>query len=156
METTMRLKVQCLRWVVGSMDCNETATMIPASVTKTYEDLPPLDFLTTFETGDDVRARSYADDISAVVRDGTVFGMRIKLWDLQAIVRAYEQAERGEIHDSKAFTFGDSGVAGLLRPDMAHLLYLEGQGDLVSILISPINHIITPVIPIIKPLTKSP
>ena len=33
---------------------------------------------------------------------------------------------------------------------------LEGQGDLVSKLITPINHIITLVIPIINLLTKSP
>ena len=34
--------------------------------------------------------------------------------------------------------------------------YLEGQGDLVSRLITPITHIVTLVIPIIDPLTKSP
>ena len=34
--------------------------------------------------------------------------------------------------------------------------YLEGQGDLVSRLVSPITHIVTPVIPIINLLTKSP
>ena len=36
------------------------------------------------------------------------------------IVRACEQAECGEVHDSKTFTFGDPGVAGLLQQDMAH------------------------------------
>ena len=34
-------------------------------------------------------------------------------------------------------------------------VYLEGQGDLVIRLIYPINHIVTLVIPIINPLTKS-
>ena len=34
--------------------------------------------------------------------------------------------------------------------------HLESQGDLVSRLITPINHIVTLVIPIIKPLPKSP
>ena len=34
--------------------------------------------------------------------------------------------------------------------------YLEGHGDLVSILITPISHIVTPIIPIISLLTKSP
>ena len=34
--------------------------------------------------------------------------------------------------------------------------YLEGQGDLVSRIITPINHIVTPCIPIINLLTKSP
>ena len=36
------------------------------------------------------------------------------------------------------------------------LWYLEGHGDLVFRLITPISHIITPMIPIINPLTKSP
>ena len=35
-------------------------------------------------------------------------------------------------------------------------LYLEGQGDLVSRLITPITHIVTPVIPRINLLTKFP
>ena len=35
------------------------------------------------------------------------------------------------------------------------LVYLEGHGDLVSALITPISHIITPVIPIFNLLTKS-
>ena len=34
--------------------------------------------------------------------------------------------------------------------------YLEGHGNLVSRLITPITHIVTPVIPLINPLTKSP
>ena len=34
--------------------------------------------------------------------------------------------------------------------------YLEGHGDLVSRLITPIRHIITPIIPIVNLLTKSP
>ena len=34
--------------------------------------------------------------------------------------------------------------------------YLEGQGDLVSRLITPITHIVTPIIPIINLVTKSP
>ena len=36
------------------------------------------------------------------------------------------------------------------------LRYLEGQGDLVSRLSTPITHIVNPVIPLIKPVTKSP
>ena len=36
------------------------------------------------------------------------------------------------------------------------LHYLEGQGDLVSRLVTPISHITTPIIPIISLLTKSP
>ena len=41
--------------------------------------------------------------------------------------------------------------------DIVQLLsYLEGQGDLVSRLISPITHIVTLIIPIINLLTKSP
>ena len=36
------------------------------------------------------------------------------------------------------------------------LPYLEGQGDLVSRLITPITHIVTPIIPISNPVTKSP
>ena len=35
-------------------------------------------------------------------------------------------------------------------------MYLEGQGDLVSLLITPISRIMTPIIPIINPVTKSP
>ena len=34
--------------------------------------------------------------------------------------------------------------------------HLEGQGDFVSRLITPIAHIVTPFIPLIRPLTKSP
>ena len=34
--------------------------------------------------------------------------------------------------------------------------YLEGQGDLVSRIIAPITHIVTPIVPIINLLTKSP
>ena len=34
--------------------------------------------------------------------------------------------------------------------------YLEGQGDLVSRLVSPITQIVTLIIPIINLLTKSP
>ena len=34
--------------------------------------------------------------------------------------------------------------------------YLEGQGDLVSRLVTPITHIVTEFIPIINLLTKSP
>ena len=34
--------------------------------------------------------------------------------------------------------------------------YLEGHGDLVNGLITPISHIITPIIPIINLLTESP
>ena len=34
--------------------------------------------------------------------------------------------------------------------------YLEGQGDLVSRLITPITHIVTTILPIINLLTKSP
>ena len=40
--------------------------------------------------------------------------------------------------------------------DMSLGGYLEGQGDLVSRLVTPITHIVTPVIPIINLLTKSP
>ena len=36
------------------------------------------------------------------------------------------------------------------------LRHLEGQGDLVSRLITPITHIVTTIIPIINLLTKSP
>ena len=35
-------------------------------------------------------------------------------------------------------------------------VYLEGQGDLVSRLITPITHIVTLFIPIINLVTKSP
>ena len=35
-------------------------------------------------------------------------------------------------------------------------LYLEGQGDLVSRLTLPITHIVTPSMPIINLVTKSP
>ena len=35
-------------------------------------------------------------------------------------------------------------------------VYLEGQGDLVSGLLTPITHIVSPFISIINPLTKSP
>ena len=35
-------------------------------------------------------------------------------------------------------------------------VYLEGQGDLVSRLVTPITHIVTLLIPFINPLTKSP
>ena len=35
-------------------------------------------------------------------------------------------------------------------------VYLEGQGDLVSRLITPITHVVTPFIPIINLLTRSP
>ena len=133
METTMRVKVRCLRWVVGSegighinMDCNETATMIPASATKTYEDLPRLlrpSSLVMMRVPDLMRMM-----FLCVVRDDTVLGMQIKLWDLHAIVRAYEQAERGEIHDSKAFTFEDSGARhGALAIEAKHWENWDGS-----------------------------
>ena len=38
----------------------------------------------------------------------------------------------------------------------ATMLYLEGQGDLVSSFITPKTHIVTPIIPIINLVTKSP
>ena len=34
--------------------------------------------------------------------------------------------------------------------------YLEGHGDLVSRLITPVSHILTPIVPIIDLLSKSP
>ena len=37
-----------------------------------------------------------------------------------------------------------------------HKTHLEGQGDLVSRLITPITHIVTLIIPIISLFTKSP
>ena len=40
----------------------------------------------------------------------------------------------------------------LLEPNT----YLEGQGDFVGRFITPITHIVTPVIPIIKLVTKPP
>ena len=42
------------------------------------------------------------------------------------------------------------------RTQLNRMPYLEGQGDLVSKLISPITHIVTLVILIINLLTKSP
>ena len=36
------------------------------------------------------------------------------------------------------------------------LALLGGSGDFVSTLVTLITHVVTPVIPIIKPLTKSP
>ena len=42
------------------------------------------------------------------------------------------------------------------NPNIRHILYLEGQGDLVSRRITPISHRITPIFPITNPLTKSP
>ena len=39
---------------------------------------------------------------------------------------------------------------------MGHGAHLKGQGDLVSRLATPVTHIVTPVIPIIRLLTKSP
>ena len=38
---------------------------------------------------------------------------------------------------------------------LKHETYLEGQGDLVSRLITPVTHIVALVLPIINPLTKS-
>ena len=35
-------------------------------------------------------------------------------------------------------------------------VYLEGQGDLVSRLVTPITHVVTLVIPLINLVTKSP
>ena len=46
---------------------------------------------------------------------------------------------------------GEEGKATPLKP-----LYLEGQGDLVSRLITPLTHIVSPIIPIINLVTKSP
>ena len=53
---------------------------------------------------------------------------------------------------------GFFGVASILTNPRALQVqaergYLEGQGDLVSRLITPINHIVTLVITIINPLT---
>ena len=47
-------------------------------------------------------------------------------------------------------------LAADVRSREPRLTYLEGQGDLVSILITPISHIVSPIIPIIILLTKSP
>ena len=35
-------------------------------------------------------------------------------------------------------------------------VYLEGQGDLVDKLITPVTHIVTPIIPIVNLVTESP
>ena len=40
--------------------------------------------------------------------------------------------------------------------DPPDITYLEGHGDLVNRLITPISHIVSPFIPIINLLTKSP
>ena len=45
---------------------------------------------------------------------------------------------------------------GFLVTELIPSPYLEGQGDLISSLITPITHIVTPVIPIVNLLTKSP
>ena len=52
-----------------------------------------------------------------------------------------------------------SGIVWFLSmqfQNVKHGGYLEGQGDLVSRLITPITHIVTLIIPIINLLTKSP
>ena len=61
---------------------------------------------------------------------------------------------------------GGLGALGALGPEVYTVpqkdknglstSYLEGQGDLVSRIITPITHIVTPIIPIINLLTKSP
>ena len=51
---------------------------------------------------------------------------------------------------------GRSGVFGVYGLGFKLKAYLEGQGDLVSRLVTPITHIITLVIPIINLLIKSP
>ena len=43
-----------------------------------------------------------------------------------------------------------------LRQKRKQTSYLEGQGDSVSRLITPITHLVTLIIPIITPVTKSP
>ena len=52
----------------------------------------------------------------------------------------------------------DDGVANYASgvETLTFKLCLEGQGDLLSRLITPITHIITPIIPIINLVIKSP
>ena len=54
----------------------------------------------------------------------------------------------------QGFFGGGGGGMGLVRGSQA--LYLEGQGDLVSRLITPIAQIVALIIPTISLLTKSP
>ena len=51
---------------------------------------------------------------------------------------------------------GRSKIVSGREAIVSYTVYLEGHGDLVSILITPISHIVTPIIPIINLLTKSP
>ena len=46
-------------------------------------------------------------------------------------------------------------VRGACNGHLLNNIYLECQGDIVSRLITPMTHIVTPVIPLINLLTKS-
>ena len=58
-------------------------------------------------------------------------------------------------HDAHSFRW-EVDMLKKIRGEVMLTLYLEGQGDLVSRLITTVSHIVTPIIPIINPLTKSP
>ncbi|CAE7235511.1 unnamed protein product [Symbiodinium sp. CCMP2592] len=73
------------------------------------------------ELGANVKPRSYADDISVVAQADTVEGVSHGLRGFHAIIRAYEQAECGEVHERKTYTFGDAGIEAAFEPAYSHL-----------------------------------
>ena len=64
--------------------------------------------------------RSYADDLSAVVRGQSQEEVRDKLRTIHSVVRGYEASGCGELNMKKCFTFGDETVQGILHKDFQH------------------------------------
>ena len=66
------------------------------------------------------KARSYADDISAVVAGDSKAEVANGLRHFHGIVTGYVRAGCGEIHLRKCFTFGDEVVRGILDAEIDH------------------------------------
>ena len=57
-----------------------------------------------------LRVRSYANDLSAVVRGDSKESVCRKLRAVHAVMRGYVASGCGELNDKKCFTFGDQDV----------------------------------------------
>lgn len=70
---------------------------------------------------DNIRPRTYADDISAVVLGPSKQDVLNDLRRFHNIVKAYSNAGCGELNSKKCFTFGDKVAAGALDEQFQHV-----------------------------------
>ena len=98
-----------------------------------------------------VRLSSYYGTITGV--GGGLVYLRFRVQVLRLKAQGPESSRTRQTCASRARDLG-----GSLKAPCCGLTgwSLEGQGDLVSRLITPITHIVSPFIPIINLLTKSP